>query len=158
MRANAVGKKCAEVDLAYVAGLIDGDGAIMALIEPHNEKKFRFRVRIEVKITQKKRSDLVFLPRLLGFGSVRANGTTFDWISRDQKELAVFIRNMRSYTRMKQKQLSLALQILNTPIRSERELMRVARLADALSKFNVRSSNRRKNYATMIKAHVSSND
>ena len=42
MRANAVGKECAEVDRAYLAGLIDGDGAIMAIIEPHSEKKFRF--------------------------------------------------------------------------------------------------------------------
>jgi hypothetical protein len=28
MKANAVGKKCTEVDCAYLAGLIDGDGAI----------------------------------------------------------------------------------------------------------------------------------
>jgi len=33
-----------------------------------------------------------------------------------------------------------------------------AQLADTLSKFNVRSKNRRQNFATMIKASVSSND
>ncbi len=86
IRANAVGKECAEVDLAYIAGLIDGDGAIMALIEPHHEKKFRFRVRIELKVTQKEKKNLVFLPKLLGLGSVRKNRTTYDWITRDQKK------------------------------------------------------------------------
>ena len=30
------------------------------------------------------------------------------------------------------------------------DLIRMARLADALSRFNVRSKNRRKNYASMI--------
>jgi hypothetical protein len=34
-----VGKKYSKVDCAYLAGLIDGDGAIMAIIEPHNVKK-----------------------------------------------------------------------------------------------------------------------
>ena len=61
MRANSVGKSYSEVDLAYVAGLIDGDGAVMACIEPHNEKKFRFRVRVVLKVTQKYKKDLVFL-------------------------------------------------------------------------------------------------
>ena len=68
MNASAVGKECSEVERAYLAGLIDGDGAIMAVIEPHNEKKFRFRVRIELKITQKDRESLDFIPLILGCG------------------------------------------------------------------------------------------
>jgi hypothetical protein len=36
--------------------------------------------------------------------------------------------------------------------------IKMARLADALSKFNVRSKDRRKNHAAMIKAYISSND
>ncbi len=70
MRANAVGKNCAEVDLAYIAGLIDGDGVIMAYIEPHHEKKFRFRIRIELKVTQKHRRDITCLRQLLGCGAI----------------------------------------------------------------------------------------
>jgi len=158
MRANAVGKKCAEVDRAYCAGLIDGDGAIMALIEPHNEKKFRFRVRIELKVTQKHRRSLEFLPRLLGCGLVRANKTTHDWITRDQQEIARVLSMICPYSRTKKRQIDIALKILQTPIRSEADLLRVARLADALSRFNVRSENRRKNHVTMIQAHLSSND
>jgi len=53
MNASAVGKIDVEVKRAYLAGFIDGDGCIMATIERHSEKKFRFRVRVELKITQK---------------------------------------------------------------------------------------------------------
>ncbi len=158
MRANAVGKKYEVVDLAYVAGLIDGDGAIMAIIEPHREKKFRFRVRIELKITQKKKKDLIFLTSLFGFGSVRKNRTTYDWITRDQKEIAQFLVQLLPYSRMKRQQIKTALKIIQTQIMSRNDLLRVARLADTLSRFNVRSNNRRKNHVAMIEAYFSSND
>ena len=158
MRVNAVGKRCSEVDRAYIAGLIDGDGAIMAIIEPHNEKKFRFRVRIELKVTQKFRRDLVCMTELLGCGKIRTNRTTCDWITRDQKEILRILSYIRPHSRMKQRQINIAQKIIETPVRKFSDLVRVARLADALSKFNVRSKNRRKNYAAMIQEHFSSND
>ena len=158
MKASAVGKRCSVAERAYCAGLIDGDGAIMALIEPHSEKKFRFRVRIELKVTQKHARDLTFLAGLLGCGSVRQNRTTSDWITRDQKEVARILELVRPYSKMKLRQIRHALEIVRTPIREENDLLRVARLADTLSKFNVRSKNRRKNYAAMIQEHFSSND
>lgn len=158
MKANAVGKRCSVAERAYLAGLIDGDGAIMAIIEPHDEKKFRFRVRIEFKITQKWKRDLAFLPQLLGCGSIRTNRTTCDWITRDQKEIERILKLIRPYSKMKRKQIQYALEIIRTPIREFRDLKRVARLADAVSKFNVRSKNRRKNYAVLIQEHVSPND
>ena len=158
MRANAVGKKCSVAERAYCAGLVDGDGAIMALIEPHGEKKFKFRVRIELKITQKHAKDLFFLTRLLGAGTIRQNRTTSDWITRDQTEIARILMLIEPYSRMKQAQIHYALEIIRTPIGEKRDLLRVARKADALSKLNVRSNNRRKNYATKIQEYFSSND
>lgn len=158
MRANSVGKMCSEVDLAYVAGLVDGDGAIMACIEPHNEKKFRFRVRVILKVTQKHEKDLVFLTKLFGCGAVRQNGTTFDWILRDQKSLIIVLSELLPYSKSKQQQIKHALKILTMKIGSQKDLVQAAKTADALSLFNVRSNNRRKNFVTMIQEHVSSND
>ena len=158
MEVNAVGKRCSEVDCAYLAGLIDGDGAIMAIIEPHSEKKFRFRVRIELKVTQKYRKDLVCMTEILGCGKIRTNRTTCDWVTRDQSEILRILSYIRPHSRMKQQQIDLARKIIETPIREFRDLKRVAQLADALSKFNVRSKNRRRNYAAMIQEHISSND
>lgn len=158
MRANSVGKMCSEVDLAYVAGLVDGDGAIMACIEPHQEKKFRFRVRVVFKVTQKHKEDLIFLEKLFECGLIRQNGSTYDWIVRDQQSLATILGMLLPYSRSKQQQIKLALDILHTEIVTKEDLLRVATLADALSRFNVRSNNRRKNHVTMIQEHISSND
>ena len=159
MKANAVGKRCSVAERAYLAGLIDGDGAIMAFIEPMKEKRFRFRVRVEIKITQKSDEDLKFLLPLLGCGSIRSNRmTTHDWITRDQKEVLRILSLIRPYSKMKQRQIAFAIEIIQTQINAHEDLIRVAQLADALSKFNVRSKNRRKNYATMIEEHFSPND
>ncbi len=124
---------CSEVDLAYVAGLVDGDGAIMACIEPHNEKKFKFRVRVILKVTQKHKKDLVFLTKLFGCGGVRQNRTTFDWILRDQKSLKVVLFELLPYSRSKQQQIKLALKILAMSTISKKNLMQAAKTADALS-------------------------
>ena len=158
MRANSVGKVSSEVDLAYTAGLIDGDGAIMACIEPHSEKKFRFRVRVVLKVTQKHKKDLLFLTSLFGCGQIRQNRTTIDWLLRDQLALTRVLEQLLPYTKSKSRQFSLALDILCSQVETQNDLLHVAQLADALSRFNVRSNNRRKNHVAMIQEFISSND
>ena len=159
MNASAVEKKCSVVERAYLAGLIDGDGAIMATIETHGEKKFHFRVRIELKITQKNKKALEFIPKLLGCGSIRTTKKLVnDWITRDQKEIARIFTLLKPYSRIKQRQMIIALKIIATSVKNRTDLLRVARLADSLSRFNVRSKNRRKNYAPMIQEYFSPND
>jgi hypothetical protein len=88
-----VGKILSEADRAYLAGLIDCDGAIMALIEPHREKKYKFRVRIVIKFSQKKKEILEWLKHRCG-GRIRKNRTTFDWILRDQKTIYYFLNRL----------------------------------------------------------------
>ncbi|MFA6552226.1 MAG: LAGLIDADG family homing endonuclease [Candidatus Paceibacterota bacterium] len=158
MKANAVGKIFVEVDRAYLAGIIDGDGAIMATIERHREKKFGFRVRVEIKITQKEANVLNFLRKKFCVGRVVANRTTFDWIIRDQNDAKTMLNIISPYSLAKKRQIKMAILILNTHIGSKADLISVARLADTLSKFNVRSKGRRLNYASMIKTDISPND
>ena len=158
MYASAVGKMWSEVDRAYLAGLIDGDGCIMATIERHREKKFGFRIRVEVKVTQKESNLLSRLSRKYKCGSVRANRTTFDWIVRDTLHVEMLLHLIQPYTQSKKTQVVYALRILHARIETKKQLVLTAQLADALSKCNVRSKDRRKNFATMIQDHVSSND
>jgi len=163
MKASAVGKIGVEVKRAYLAGFIDGDGCIMATIERHREKKFGFRVRVEVKITQKENGLLNTLVKELKIGRVRCNrikssNATYDWIVRDKNDLETILKFIQPYTRQKEQQVIIALKILQTPIVTKQDLLASAQLADALSSLNVRSKDRRKNFATMIQTHVSPND
>lgn len=56
------------------------------------------------------------------------------------------------------KQAEYALKIIHTTIKTKRDLVKIARLADALSRFNVRSKGRRKNFAEMVQENISPND
>ncbi len=163
MNASAVGKASIEVKRAYLAGLIDGDGCIMATIERHREMRFGFRVRVELKITQKEPELLHSLVEEWNIGRVSSNRkgtayTTYDWIVREKDDLKNILEFIEPYTRLKKKQVTIAMQILQMKVMTKQDLIENARLADALSKLNVRSSGRRSNFASMIQIPVSSND
>lgn len=155
---SSVGKKFAEVDRAYLAGMIDADGAIMASIESHAEKKYGYRVRMILKLTQKFREVLESLHQLYKVGYVTKNRTTHDWVIKDQTYVREILLLIRPYCLVKQQQIALALQILDTKVTTKEDLLYIARLADTLSGYNVRSLNRRKNYTSKIQASFSSND
>ena len=54
--------------------------------------------------------------------------------------------------------VTIAIKILNGKINKFADLLKIARLADSLSRLNVRSKNRRKNFTAMIQENPSSND
>ena len=49
-------------DLIYLAGLIDGDGSLIAQIVERRDYQFQFQIRLTVQITQRKKKK-TFLTR-----------------------------------------------------------------------------------------------
>ncbi len=158
MKVNAVGKRFSEINRAYLAGLLDADGAIMATIEWHPEKKFRYRVRVTIQLTQHDREILDWIVRKLRRGYVHKNRTTFDWLIRNQLLAKEVLILLLPHLKVKKNQAKIAIKILNGQIERFADLLKIARWADALSKLNVRSKNRRKNFTAMIQENPSSND
>jgi hypothetical protein len=126
----------------------------MALIEKHSQKRFGFRVRLEINATQSHLEDVAWIPVQTGVGYIRRNLRTYQWVVRDQQAARWLLDMIAPYTRSKANQVALAIQILERRIESREDLLEVAHLADALSKFNVRSELRRKNHAAMIQESV----
>ena len=153
-----MGKKFTEVERAYLAGFFDGDGCIMATIERHKEKKFGFRIRLTFKVSQADPFIINYLHNKSGVGKVRKNRTTYDWLIRDQIIVKNILEMIFPYVKIKRKQLKYAFRIADKDILNKKDLIQVACLADALSRLNVRSKNRRKNYAAMIQGSFSRND
>lgn len=149
-----MGKEFSEASKAYLAGFLDGDGAIMACIERHQEKKYGFRIRIVVKITQKDRKILDWFFDQYQMGRVTCNRTTNDWLIKDQNRVLELLENIYPYLQVKKNQANYAMQILKKSIDSKEDLLKVAELADALSCLNVRSEGRRKNYTIMIQENL----
>lgn len=141
-----------EIQAAYLAGFFDADGAIMACIENHVEKKFGFRVRLSIKIAQKSRALLDQFQKELGWGYVRLNRTVYEYDIRDQRQIAEFIEMIYPYSRAKKAQLELAREITSRSkcISDKKHLVKVAQLADCLASYNVRSSGSRKNFAAAM--------
>jgi hypothetical protein len=158
MHANAVGKVYSEAQRAYLAGFFEGDGAIMATIERHDEMKFGFRVRVTLKITQRDEKAVTWLKTVYGVGYVRKNRTTHEWMVRSKEDVATILACIQPYIHIKQPQVLLAQDILCVVIHTHDDLVAVAQKADTLSRLNVRSNNRRKNFVTMIKEYTSCND
>ncbi len=158
MKANAVGKGLSVANRAYTAGFLDADGAIMATIEKHGEKKFGWRVRVTVKITQKGDEVIKWFHQSYKIGYIRKNHTTHEWIIRDQQVAVQILTLLLPYMKVKKRQAEMSIRIIKTQIKTQRDLYKVAHLADALSLFNVRSKNRRKNFTAMIQGNTSSND
>ena len=150
MTASAVGKNYSVVELAYASGFIDADGAIMACIERHNEKKFGFRVRIILKVSQKEIKIIKWFQKTFKVGNIRKNNKIFDWQIQNQIDNLRMLRIFSPYLQVKKKQARIAISILEKSVKNKKDLIHIAKLADTLSRFNVRSKNRRKNFASMI--------
>ena len=122
----------------------------MASIEKHKEKKFGFRVRVLLKITQKKLEMVDWIPKLLKIGNIRRNRTTYEWYVYDQNDLKELFKGLIPFLRVKKEQAVRALLILETKIKTKEDLIAVAKAADVLASLNVRSKNRRKNFYTIV--------
>ena len=152
-------KILSEVNKAYMSGLLDGDGAIMACIEKHAEKKFGFRVRIYIKISQNNYKILNWCKLVTSMGGVRGvRNAEYEWRVRNQSDAKLLLEWLIPYLRIKKKQAVLAKRILNAKITNASKLLKNAKIADTLSKLNVRSKGRRKNFMTMIQDSISPND
>lgn len=149
-KVSTVGRMISVANLAYIAGLFDGDGAIMALIEKHSEKKFGFRVRVILKVTQKNPEVLYWIQKTTKLGNVVSNRTTNEWILRNQMEILEFLKQMTRFVRIKKKQIKIAIEILQKTVKNQKDLINIAILADSLASFNVRSKSRRKNFMMSI--------
>ena len=155
---HPVGKTISEVQKAYLAGFIDGDGAIMALLERHPAKRFGFRVRVWVKATQLRQRDVAWLREELGLGQVQASRQCWEWLVKDQSAVHWLLHTIQPFARVKAQQIAIALQILEHRINSLDDVQEQANWADALAALNVRSRGRRQNTAAMIQDFVSRND
>lgn len=160
-KVNTVDKKYSDVFLAWLAGFFEGDGAILCYVDKAKGYKFKFRIRVIIKLSQKSNIVLEEIKKDLQLGNVffnkrkDTNFNSFDLILANQNEVLNFINLILPYVRFKRNQLEIALQILKKrkQISSEKDLFQLAKLADSLSILNIRSCNNGKKYTTMIKEY-----
>ena len=142
-----------EVEKAYVAGLLDGDGSVMAHIEPHRECRFGYRIRVVVKFSQHEDHDqtLMELKQLCGEGYVsRSNKRVREFAVKSSRGVERLLREIEPYVRIKRAQVRQALMERLKQVQTLEQFRGVAELADGLSAGNLKSRSRRKHSSQSI--------
>ena len=155
---NTVGKDTSVALKSYIAGFLDADGAIMAPVERHKEKKFKLRIRVIVRVTQKDREILLMFKESLGIGQVVPDRSCFNWIIRDQNHVKWLLEILLPYICVKRKQALIGLKIISSPRGTKEDLVKIALLADSLSSLNVRSKLAQNSYSLKVQNVFSRND
>lgn len=158
MQDVTVGKKIhiSDIEKAYIAGFLDGDGTVMATIERHGEKKFGFRVRIAMDFSQHRDNVAVlhYIRKIIGSGSLSLAGSkgVFKLTIKDRSVLIPLLGVLEPFVRVKKVQIQIARKILAKKIKTFEDLKRVAHLSDELSGHNLKSRSRRINTSHMIES------
>lgn len=158
---NTVDKKYSKAFLAWLTGFFEGDGCIVCYMDKAKDYKFKFRIRVIIKLSQKVPSVLEDIKKDLGLGNVfllKKNNNpqiSYDLIIANQQDVKTFIELVKPYARFKNKQLEIGLKILQEKkiINSPEDLVKLAKLADSLSVLNTKSGNDGFKYTTMIKEY-----
>lgn len=101
-------------DLIYLAGFIDGDGAIIAQVVKRSDYKWKFQLRLTLQFTQKTKR-LHFLQALhqtIGVGYVRTRGNVSDFVITETKNVYDLLKLLQPFLRLKQKQANLVIKII----------------------------------------------
>ena len=141
------------IKYSYIAGFLDGDGAVSAIIERHAEKKFGYRVRVTLDFYQHESNIgvLNYVRSVIGEGSLgKSIRNTHKLSIKNQSSLKVILPLLSRYSIVKKRQIGLALKILHSEVGSKDDLIRNAKLADELCALNVRSKSIRKNSSSII--------
>ena len=152
-----------ETEKAYIAGFLDGDGSIMAIIEPHKECRFGYRIRVMLKFAQHETSAniLSYIMSLLGAGHVgKSTKQVRECVIRDQKQIEQILSSLLPYVKLKNQQVRLALQLIEKlrHINKKADFLESAKMADKIANLNLRSRSRRKNTSETIHLRYPRND
>ena len=143
-----------EVEKAYVAGFLDGDGSIMAHIEPHRECRFGYRIRVVIKFSQHESSSLVLaeLKRLCGGYLSQANKHVRELAIKSSTNVECFLKEVAPYVRVKRTQAEQALRLIEElrQVKTLEDFKGAARLADQISQSNLKSRSRRKHFSQTL--------
>ena len=128
-------------DLIYLAGLIDGDGSIVAQMVRRSDCVYKFQIRCTVQITQlrKRRHFLENIKEIIGYGYIRDRGNISDYVLTETRCVYSFLKQLSPFLRMKKKQANLILRIIEQLPSSKNSALlfiELCRISDQVAELN----------------------
>lgn len=147
-----------EVQKAYIAGFLDGDGSIIAQFVRKNDYILGFQIRMSAHFIQKMKR-IHFLQDLfneIGLGVVRDRGDGIaEYNIVGAKTLEPFLKAILPYLRIKKKQANLVLKIIEqlpSTKNNQEKFLETCLLVDQVA--NLNDSKNRSITADVVKAHL----
>ena len=146
-------KKLQELQKAYLAGFLDGDGSIYVRLKPNNTYKYGFQFAPSVILFQSSKDRDKFqkvcnLIDDLGYLRERKDGVLEFTIGK-QDNILKFMQMVEPYVLLKEKQVKLMQKILylKPKVKSKSDFIKLAKLVDTFRSLNY-SKKRKKHILT----------
>jgi len=145
--------------LLYLAGLIDGDGSILAQLVFRKDSIWKYQIRLTVQVTQlkKRRWFLDKLQTEIGAGGVRDRANISDFVLTETANVYKFLKDLQPYLRLKKKQANLVIRIIEQLPSSKAScrketFLELCQLVDQVADLN--DTKKRKNTAETVAAKL----
>lgn len=143
------------LELAYLAGFVDGDGTIIAQIVKKDDYVLKYQLRVSVSFIQStvRKPFLSQLHKEIGLGTIRDRKDGISEINIVGREQVLpFLKQLEPYLRLKHKQAKLVMEICeklplidNNPVK----FLELCKLSDQVAELN--DSKKRTNTSAMVK-------
>ncbi len=146
-----------DLEWAYIAGFIDGDGSILVQIVKGDDYIYKHRIRVSVVFYQRKDKHwfMLWLKKKLKHGSlrIRKDGIS-EYTITGSNAVEDLLLKLQPYIRVKQSQLKLVLKIIKSKknIKSAEDFIKVCELVDEIQ--NHTYSKRRSITTETVKALI----
>lgn len=138
-----------QIQKAYLAGFLDGDGSIYVQAKPNPTYKYGFQVAPYIVLfqSQKDKENFEKVCSLIGFGYLRERKDgILEYIIGRADEIREFIRHLKPYLVMKKDQAELIIQILDAKegVESEEDFKKLLKLIDSFRELNYSKTRKRR--------------
>ncbi len=138
-----------QIQKAYLAGFLDGDGSIYVQAKPNPTYKYGFQVAPYIVLFQsaKDKENFVKICKTIGFGYLRERKDgILEYIIGRANEIRELIRQLKPYLILKHDQASLIIDILDMKenIKNEEDFKKLLKMIDSFRELNYSKTRKRR--------------
>lgn len=152
-------KNLTELDKAYIAGYLDGDGSLIIQIVHDKSHKFKFYIRISIVFYQKTTNHWFILwleNKFKPYGFVKKRGIMSEFVIVDKTAVKLILKELYPYFILKKRLCQLILEIIKEleKVETEVDFLKVCEKVDETTKYT--SSKNRKYSFESVKNYLNS--
>lgn len=144
-------EKLTELDLAYIAGFIDGDGSINCQIIRRQDYKLQFQIRVSLTVFQKTTRHWVILwfAKKIGLGNVRKRPdgmSEYSLVGHSVKNLLIALL---PFLKVKRKQALLVIDIINN-LSKNQDLQSFVKLCEQVDRMAILNDSKKRTITASV--------